>query len=183
MKTPRILKTPRVMALFLTVAAVGALAASADAAPRKKTAPAPAAAPADPAPAAEAAPVAPPAPPSAIAAAYSPFVAPSPAVDIIATLKAAGQFSTLLKALDAAGLTPVLQKPGALTIFAPTDAAFAAVPADQLADLMKPEKRRQAPEGAGLSRGQHQGDVRRGQGPCAPPTWPPSPVRPCTSMG
>ena len=60
-------------------------------------------------------------------------------MDIVATLKAAGQFTTLLKVLDQSGLTPVMQKPGALTIFAPTDAAFAAVPADQLADLMKPE--------------------------------------------
>lgn len=133
------MKTPRILALCASIAAVGAFAESADAATRKKAAEPAATAAAAPAPTAEAAPVAPPAPPSAVAAAYSPFVAPSPAVDIIATLKAAGQFNTLLKALDQAGLTPVLQRPGALTLFAPTDAAFAAVPADQLADLLKPE--------------------------------------------
>ena len=51
----------------------------------------------------------------------------------MATLKASGQFTLLLKAVDATGLTPVLSSPGPLTVFAPTDAAFAAVmPADQL---------------------------------------------------
>ncbi len=134
------MKTPRILALFATTALIGGLAVSVDAAPRKKAAPAPAAAAAPAAaPEPEAPPAAPPLPPSAVAAAYTLFVAPTPAVDIVATLKAAGQFTTLLKGLDAAGLTPVLQKPGALTLFAPTDAAFAAVPAAALADLMKPE--------------------------------------------
>jgi uncharacterized surface protein with fasciclin (FAS1) repeats len=66
-------------------------------------------------------------------------IAPNPSADIIANLKAGGQFTTFLKALDGSGLTPLLQKPGALTVFAPTDAAFAALPADMLANLMKPE--------------------------------------------
>ncbi len=66
-------------------------------------------------------------------------IAPNPSADIVANLKAAGQFTVLLKALDGSGLTPLLDKPGALTVFAPTDAAFAALPADRLASLMKPE--------------------------------------------
>jgi len=59
-----------------------------------------------------------------------------PAGDIVATLTAAGQFKTLLKALDATNLTGVLKTPGPLTLFAPTDAAFAAMPAGQLDQLM-----------------------------------------------
>ncbi len=62
-----------------------------------------------------------------------------PAGDLVATLKAAGQYNTLLKALDASGLTPVLGSAGPLTIIAPTDAAFAALPAGTLDNLMKPE--------------------------------------------
>ena len=50
----------------------------------------------------------------------------APSGDIVQTLTASGQFTTLLKALDAVNLTSVLKSPGPLTIFAPTDAAFAA---------------------------------------------------------
>jgi uncharacterized surface protein with fasciclin (FAS1) repeats len=60
----------------------------------------------------------------------------APSGDIIATLTAAGQFKTLLKALDATNLTAVLKTPGPLTLFAPTDAAFAAMPVGQLDQLM-----------------------------------------------
>ena len=60
----------------------------------------------------------------------------TPAGDIVATLTASGQFKTLLKALDATNLTGVLKTPGPLTLFAPTDAAFAAMPAGQLDQLM-----------------------------------------------
>ena len=75
-----------------------------------------------------------PAPP-AVAPATAAKVMPSG--DIIATLTASGQFTTLLKALDATNLTAVLKGAGPLTIFAPTDAAFAALPPGQLDDLMK----------------------------------------------
>jgi len=76
--------------------------------------------------------------PATAAAPEAQVITPNPSADIVANLKASGQFTTFLKAADASGLTPVLQKPGALTVFAPTDAAFAAMPADVLANLMKP---------------------------------------------
>ncbi len=63
----------------------------------------------------------------------------APHGDIADTLKASGQFTILVKALDATGLTPVLKSAGPLTVMAPTDAAFQALPPDQLAGLMKPE--------------------------------------------
>ena len=62
-----------------------------------------------------------------------------PAGDLAATLKASGQYSTLLKALDASNLTALLSSAGPLTIVAPTDAAFAALPAGTLDNLLKPE--------------------------------------------
>lgn len=76
---------------------------------------------------------------SAPASAATPFspVTPAPGQDIVAVLTASGQFTTLLKAATATGLAPVLKTPG-VTVFAPTDAAFAALPADQLAQMMTP---------------------------------------------
>ena len=65
-------------------------------------------------------------------------ITPAPGSDLIAVLTQSGQFTTLLKAADATNLTSVLKKPG-LTVFAPTDAAFAALPAGALDDLMKPD--------------------------------------------
>ena len=56
--------------------------------------------------------------------------------DIVATAKAAGSFGTLLKAAEAAGLVETLQGAGPLTVFAPTDAAFAALPAGTLDQLL-----------------------------------------------
>jgi uncharacterized surface protein with fasciclin (FAS1) repeats len=56
--------------------------------------------------------------------------------DIVATAKAAGTFSTLLKAATAAGLVETLQGPGPFTVFAPTDEAFAALPAGTLDELL-----------------------------------------------
>jgi uncharacterized surface protein with fasciclin (FAS1) repeats len=58
--------------------------------------------------------------------------------DIYATLKASGQFTILVKALDQAGLTPILQKYPNLTFFAPTDDAFKALPPGILDKLMAP---------------------------------------------
>jgi uncharacterized surface protein with fasciclin (FAS1) repeats len=56
--------------------------------------------------------------------------------NIYDTLKASGQFTILLKAVDQSGLAPVLQR-YPVTMFAPTDAAFNALPADMLSKLME----------------------------------------------
>jgi uncharacterized surface protein with fasciclin (FAS1) repeats len=102
--------------LFMTAAAM-ALAGSAMAQP--------AAAPTAPAPAA--------------AASAPATVNLTPSGNIIDTLKASGQFTVLLKALDANGLTSVLQSAGPLTVLAPDDAAFAALPAGRVDALLRPE--------------------------------------------
>ena len=70
------------------------------------------------------------APPAAPAPAGAAAVNITPSGDIIQTLTSAGQFTSLLKALDATNLTGVLKTPGPLTLFAPTDAAFAAASVD-----------------------------------------------------
>ncbi|MFK7955475.1 MAG: fasciclin domain-containing protein [Lysobacterales bacterium] len=59
--------------------------------------------------------------------------------DIVDTAVAAGQFNTLAQALTAAGLVDVLKGDGPFTVFAPTDAAFAALPAGTVENLLKPE--------------------------------------------
>jgi len=59
------------------------------------------------------------------------------AADIVDTAVAAGNFKTLATALKAAGLVETLKGPGPFTVFAPTDAAFAKIPADQLQALLK----------------------------------------------
>jgi uncharacterized surface protein with fasciclin (FAS1) repeats len=53
----------------------------------------------------------------------------------------AGQFETLLAAAAAAGLVPALSGRGPLTVFAPTDAAFAALAAGTVQSLLRPENR------------------------------------------
>ena len=63
------------------------------------------------------------------------------AKDLVETAKAAGQFSILLKAATAAGLDKTLAQPGPYTVFAPTDAAFNALPPGMLETLMKPENK------------------------------------------
>ena len=59
------------------------------------------------------------------------------AKDIVDTAVAAGNFKTLATALQAAGLVDTLKGKGPFTVFAPTDAAFAKVPKDQLDALLK----------------------------------------------
>jgi uncharacterized surface protein with fasciclin (FAS1) repeats len=61
--------------------------------------------------------------------------------DIVETAVAAGSFTTLAQALQAAGLVDTLKGAGPFTVFAPTDDAFAKLPAGTLADLLKPENR------------------------------------------
>jgi len=59
--------------------------------------------------------------------------------DIVDTAVAAGNFKTLAAALQAAGLVDTLKGPGPFTVFAPTDEAFAKLPAGTVDDLLKPE--------------------------------------------
>jgi uncharacterized surface protein with fasciclin (FAS1) repeats len=59
------------------------------------------------------------------------------AKDIVETAVAAGNFTTLAAALQAAGLVDTLKGPGPFTVFAPTDAAFAKVPKADLDALLK----------------------------------------------
>ena len=63
--------------------------------------------------------------------------------NIVATARADGEFSTLTKAIEAAGLTQELSAAGPYTFFAPTDAAFAKLPPEQLASLMQPANKEQ----------------------------------------
>ena len=59
--------------------------------------------------------------------------------DIVDTAIAAGQFNTLAAALGAADLVTTLKGDGPFTVFAPTDAAFAKLPAGTVESLLKPE--------------------------------------------
>ncbi len=58
------------------------------------------------------------------------------AADIVDTAAGAGSFNTLVKAVKAAGLVETLKGPGPFTVFAPTDAAFAKLPAGTLESLL-----------------------------------------------
>jgi len=61
----------------------------------------------------------------------------SHAADIVDTAVSAGQFKTLVKAIQAAGLVETLKGEGPFTVFAPTDAAFAKLPPAQLNALLQ----------------------------------------------
>ncbi len=61
--------------------------------------------------------------------------------DIVDTAVAAGSFKTLAAALKAAGLIDTLKGKGPFTVFAPTDEAFAKLPAGTVEDLLKPENK------------------------------------------
>jgi uncharacterized surface protein with fasciclin (FAS1) repeats len=63
------------------------------------------------------------------------------AKDIVAIASGDAQFKTLTKALGSAGLVTTLQGKGPFTVFAPTDAAFAALPKGTVEDLLKPENK------------------------------------------
>ena len=60
---------------------------------------------------------------------------------IVATAVAAGSFTTLAKALQAADLVTTLEGAGPFTVFAPTDEAFAKLPAGTVDNLLKPENK------------------------------------------
>ena len=61
--------------------------------------------------------------------------------NIVETAVAAGPFKTLCAAVSAAGLVETLSGNGPFTVFAPTDAAFAKLPAGTVENLLKPENK------------------------------------------
>lgn len=63
--------------------------------------------------------------------------------DIVDTAVGAGSFTTLVAAVQAAGLVDTLKSEGPFTVFAPTDEAFAALPAGTVESLLKPENKDQ----------------------------------------
>ncbi len=77
-------------------------------------------------------------PASAATAQVATPVSPAATDTVIDVLKASGQFTALVAALDAAQLTETLRTQGAISIFAPTDAAFAALPEADRTRLMDP---------------------------------------------
>ena len=85
------------------------------------------------------------APTAAPAAVAAPSPAPAPATNLvasgntIATLKGSRDFTILSKSLDATNMSDVLAKTSGLTLFAPTDVAFRALPPAQLAALLDPK--------------------------------------------
>ncbi len=87
-----------------------------------------------------------PSPAPAPAAPTTPAPAPEGATqpsnqNVVALAASNDSFKTLTAALKAAGLTETLSGKGPFTIFAPTDAAFAALPQDALQELLKPENK------------------------------------------
>jgi uncharacterized surface protein with fasciclin (FAS1) repeats len=81
------------------------------------------------------------------AAAWTPAVhhtaasTPAKRGDIVDVAVGAGQFTTLVAAVQAAGLVDVLKGAGPFTVFAPTDAAFAKLPGGTVESLLRPENR------------------------------------------
>ena len=69
--------------------------------------------------------------------------ASSHALDIVDTAASAGQFNTLVAAVEAADLVTTLKGAGPFTVFAPTDEAFAALPEGTVENLLKPENKDQ----------------------------------------
>ena len=69
--------------------------------------------------------------------------ATSNALDIVDTAVSAGQFNTLVAAVEAADLLTTLKGDGPFTVFAPTDEAFAALPEGTVENLLKPENKDQ----------------------------------------
>ena len=95
-------------------------------------------------------------------------VAPSPATpaaaqtkDIVDTAVAAGSFKTLAAALKAAGLVDTLKGPGPFTVFAPTDEAFAKLPAGTRREAAQAGEQGQADAHPHLPRRGRQGDGGR----------------------
>lgn len=78
---------------------------------------------------------------TAVATSLAFGVVSAKAADIVDTAVAAGSFTTLVAAVQAAGLVDTLKGEGPFTVFAPTDEAFAKLPAGTVEDLLKPENK------------------------------------------
>lgn len=73
--------------------------------------------------------------------AFASFAGSAHQLDIVDTAAGAGSFNTLVAAVQAAGLVDTLKGEGPFTVFAPTDEAFAKLPAGTVEDLLKPENK------------------------------------------
>lgn len=71
----------------------------------------------------------------------APAAASKPTANIVGVAVENGSFKTLVAAVQAAGLVETLSGEGPFTVFAPTDAAFAALPAGTVESLLKPENK------------------------------------------
>jgi len=80
---------------------------------------------------------------AAVAAPLALSAVAAKAADIVDTAVSAGQFQTLVAAVKAAGLVDTLKGDGPFTVFAPTDEAFAKLPAGTVENLLKPENKDQ----------------------------------------
>ncbi len=80
---------------------------------------------------------------AAVAAPLALSTVAAKAADIVDTAVSAGQFETLVAAVKAAGLVDTLKGDGPFTVFAPTDEAFAKLPAGTVENLLKPENKDQ----------------------------------------
>jgi uncharacterized surface protein with fasciclin (FAS1) repeats len=78
---------------------------------------------------------------AAVVIAFAATVSAANAANIVETAASTGKFQTLLAAAKAAGLVAALSKGGPITVFAPTDDAFAKLPAGTVEDLLKPENK------------------------------------------
>jgi uncharacterized surface protein with fasciclin (FAS1) repeats len=76
-----------------------------------------------------------------IAAAFAATISTASAANIVETAASTGKFETLLAAAKAAGLVSALSNGGPITVFAPTDEAFAKLPAGTVDELLKPENK------------------------------------------
>ena len=77
----------------------------------------------------------------ALAMSISAATATGKKADIVQTAVDAGSFNALVSAVKAAGLVETLQGAGPFTVFAPTDEAFARLPAGTVENLLKPENK------------------------------------------
>jgi uncharacterized surface protein with fasciclin (FAS1) repeats len=73
----------------------------------------------------------------------APPTPPSKCKDIVALAQSVPDLSTLVKAVVAGGLVDTLKGPGPFTVFAPTNEAFASLPAGTLEKLLKPENKKE----------------------------------------